>query len=162
MGAWLHSDFLSGYWYQKHHITGAASLRAAAHAATQAAAEAGAEKEADVETLRDENHVTIKPPLAPSPEKVVAREELGDEPGGDGFCGFVEMPHDFGTPDYDHDLEKVKEAEKIMSQTDRCCFCTFQCPLPNQQESGKRFFGILETLWDHIEHEHPLGFEWLG
>ena len=119
-------------------------------------------KEADVETLRDEKHVTIKPPLAPSPEKEVAREELGDEPVGDGFCGFVEIPHDFGTPDYDHDLEKVSEAEKIMSQTDRCCFCTFQCPLPNQQESGKRLFGILETLWDHIEHEHPLGFEWLG
>ena len=140
----------------------AVKLRADAHAAAQAAAEAGAEKEADVETLRDEKHVTIKLPLAPSPEKEVAREELGDEPVGDGFCRFVEIPHDFGTPDYDHDLEKVSEAEKIMSQTDRCCFCTYQCPLPNQQECGKRLFGILETLWDHIEHEHPLGFEWLG
>ena len=101
-------------------------------------------------------------PMAPYPEEEVVREELGDEPVGDGFCGFVEIPQDFGTPDYEHDLEKVKEAEKIMSQTDRCCFCTFQCPHPNQQESGKRLFGILETLWNHIENEHPLGFEWLG
>ena len=100
----------------------AVKLRAEAHAAAQAAAEAGAEKEADVETLRDEKQVNVKPPLVPTPEKEVVREELGDEPDGDGFCGFVEIPHDFGTPDYDHDLEKVKEAEKIMSQTDRCCF----------------------------------------
>ena len=140
----------------------AVQLRAEAHAAAQEAAEPGAENEADVETLRDEKQFTTNSFMAPSPEKEVGREELEDEPGDDGFCGFVEIPHDFGTPDYDHDLEKVKEAEKIMSQTDRCCFCTFQCPLPNQQESGKRLFGILETLWDHIEHEHPLGFEWLG
>ena len=140
----------------------AVQLRAEAHAADQAAAEAGAEKEADVETLRDEEQFIIKSPIVPSPEKEVLREELGEEPVGDGFCGFVEIPHDFGTPDYDHDLEKVKEAENILSQTDRCCFCTFQCPLPNHQESGKCIFGILETLWDHIENEHPLGFEWLG
>ena len=100
--------------------------------------------------------------MVPSPEKEVSREELVDEPGGDGFCGFVEIPHDFGTPDYDHDFEKTKEAEKILSQTDRCCFCAFQCPLPAQQENGKRLFGILENLWDHIENEHPKGFDWLG
>ena len=140
----------------------AVKLRAEAHAAAQVVAEAGAETEADIETLRDEKQLIIKSPMAPSPEKEVVREELGDEPVGDGFCGFVEIPLDFGTPDYDHDLKKVKEAETIMSQTDRCCFCTFQCPLPDQQESGKRLFGILETLWDHIEHEHPLGFECLG
>ena len=140
----------------------AVQLRAQAHAAGCSAAEAVSEQETDVETLRDEKQFITKSPIESSPEKEVVREELGDEPVGDGFCGFVEIPHDFGTPDYDHDLEKVKEAEKIMSQTDRCCFCTFQCPLPNQQESGKRLFGILETLWDHIENKHPLGFEWLG
>ena len=135
----------------------AVQLRAEAHAAAQEASDSDAE-EADVETLRSEKP-DIKSSLVHSPEKEATREELVEEPGSDGFCEFVEIPHDFGTPEYDNDLEKVKDAEKILSQTDRCCFCTFQCPLPNHD---KRIFGILNTLWDHIENEHPLGFEWLG
>ena len=138
----------------------AVQLRAEAHAAAQEASDSDAE-EAEVETLRSEKP-DIKSSLVHSPEKEATREELVEEPGSDGFCEFVEIPHDFGTPEYDNDLEKVKDAEKILSQTDRCCFCTFQCPLPNHQESDKRIFGILNTLWDHIENEHPLGFEWLG
>ena len=138
----------------------AVQLRAEAHAAAQEASDSDAE-EAEVETLRSEKP-DIKSSLVHSPEKEATREELVEEPGSDGFCEFVEIPHDFGTPEYDNDLEKVKDAEKILSQTDRCCFCTFQCPLPNYQESDKRIFGILNTLWDHIENEHPLGFEWLG
>ena len=138
-----------------------AEAYAAAEASAVAAAEASAVEEDEIETLRNEKP-HIKSPMVPSPEKEVSREELVDEPGGDGFCGFVEIPHDFGTPDYDHDFEKTKEAEKILSQTDRCCFCAFQCPLPTQQENGKRLFGILENLWDHIENEHPKGFDWLG
>ena len=137
----------------------AVQLRAKAHPAAQVAAESDAE-EADVETLRSEKPDN-RPSLAPSPEKEAIREELVDEPGSDGFCEFVEIPHDFGTPEYDLDLEKVKKAEQILSQTDRCCFCTFQCPLPNHQESDKRVFGILNTLWDHIENEHPLGLNGL-
>ena len=138
----------------------AVQLRAEAYAAAQEASEYDAE-EADVETLRSEKP-DIKSSLAPSPEKEAIREELVDEPGSDGFCEFVEIPHDFGTPEYDHDLEKVKKAEQILSQTDRCCFCAYKCPSPNQLENGGRLFGVLQILWDHIENDHPKGFEWLG
>ena len=138
----------------------AVQLRAEAHAAAQVAAESDAE-EADVETLRSEKPDN-RPSLAPSPEKEAIREELVEEPGSDGFCEFVEIPHDFGTPEYDHDLEKVKKAEQILSQTDRCCFCAYKCPSPNQLENGGRIFGVLQNLWDHIENNHPKGFEWLG
>ena len=137
----------------------AVQLRAEAHAAAQEASDSDAE-EADVETLRSEKPDN-RPFLAPSPEKETIREELVDEPGSDGFCEFVEIPHDFGTPEYDHDLEKVKKAEQILSQTDRCCFCAYKCPSPNQLENGGRIFGVLQNLWDHIENNHPKGFEWL-
>ena len=138
----------------------AVRLRAEAHAAAQEAAEPDAE-DAQVETLRSEKPDNMSS-LAPSPEKEVIREELVDEPCGDGFCEFVEVPHDFGTPEYDHDFEKTKKAEQILSKTDRCCFCVYKCPTPNQLENGGRLFGILENLWDHIENEHPRAFEWLG
>ena len=138
----------------------AVQLRAEAHGAAQVAAESYAE-EADVETLRSEKPDT-KSPMVPSPEKEAIREELVDEPGGDGFCEFVEIPHDFGTPDYDHDFEKTKKAEEILSKTDRCCFCGYKCPTPNQLENGGRIFGVLQNLWDHIENDHPKEFEWLG
>ena len=65
----------------------------------------------------------------------------------------MKIPHGFGTPEYD--LEKVKKAEQILSQTDKC-------PTPNQLENGGCLFGVLQNLWDHIENNHPKGFEWLG
>ena len=139
----------------------AVQLRAEAHAAAQAQAAASVAEEAEVETLRSEKPAE-KPPLAPSPEKEPVREELVDEPGDDGFCEFVEVPDDFGTPDYDYEPEKVEKAMKILSQRNRCCFCVYECPIPKQQESGKRLFGVLEDLWDHIENEHPRAFDWLG
>ena len=70
-------------------------------------------------------------PLASSPEKEAIREDL--------FEGVVEkplflkVPHDFedrANNDYEHDFEKTKEAEKILSE-DRCCFCDYECPPPN-------------------------------
>ena len=64
--------------------------------------------------------------------------------------------------DGDADLEKAKEAEKLMSETDMCCFCDFDCPPPTQQENKKRNCGLLQSLCDHIELSHPLAWEWLG
>ena len=64
--------------------------------------------------------------------------------------------------DWDADQEKVKEAEKLLRETDRCCFCDFDCPPPSEQENKKRYFGVLESLSDHIELAHPLAYEWLG
>ena len=80
----------------------------------------------------------------------------------------LEVPHDFEDRanndlwDGDADLEKAKEAEKLMSETDMCCFCDFDCPPPTQQENKKRNCGLLQSLCDHIELSHPLAWEWLG
>ena len=147
-------------------------LRAEAHAAAQAAAEAGAEaadaeeadaEEADVETLRSEKS-NIKSSLAPSPEKEAIREEVVldvvEKPP------LVEDPHDFAdraNNDYEHDFEKTKEAEKLLSERDRCCFChDYECPPPTQLENDGRCFGILQSLWDHIELSHNEAYEWLA
>ena len=64
--------------------------------------------------------------------------------------------------DWDANQEKVEEAEKLLRETDRCCFCDFDCPPPSEQENKKRYFGVLESLSDHIELAHPLAYEWLG
>ena len=138
----------------------AVQLRAQAHAAARAEV-SHADDEAAIETLRNEKPDTSSP-MAPSPEKEVTREELSDEDLGDGFCKFVEVPHDFGTPDYDHDPEKTDKATEILGQTDRCCFCNYRCPAPSELENGGRLFGVLENLWDHIEADHPRAYEWLG
>ena len=100
-------------------------------------------------------------PLAPSPEKEAIREDLFE--GVVEKPPFLEVPHDFedrANNDYEHDFEKTKEAEKILSE-DRCCFCDYECPPPTQQENGDRFLGILQHCWDHVEEAHPLAYEWL-
>ena len=145
----------------------AVRLRAEAHAAAQAAAEAGAEEadaeEADVETLRSEKSY-IESFLAPSPEKEAIREEVVD--GAVEKPPLMEVPHDFAdraNNDYEHDFEKTKEAEKLLSERDMCCFCDYECPPPTQQENNDRFSnGVLESLWDHIELSHPVAYEWLS
>ena len=102
--------------------------------------------------------------LKTSPVKEDIREEIGEEvvekrPR-------VEVPHDFEdrvNNDYEHDFEKTKEAEKLLSETDRCCFCDYECPPPTQQENNDRFSnGVLESLWDHVELSHPVAYEWLS
>ena len=145
---------------QKRAADPAVQLRAEAHAAAQAAA-GEAEEEADIDTLRNEE-AHLESSLAPSPEKEAIREELFEsvveKPP------FLEVPHDFedrANNDYEHDFEKTKEAEKILSE-DRCCFCNYECPPPTPQENGERFLGILQQCWDHIEESHPLAYEWLS
>ena len=137
-------------------------LRAEAHAAAQAAAEAGVE-EAEVETLRSEK-TCFNSALAPSPEKEAIREEVVE--GAVEKPPLVEVPHDFAdraNNDYEHDIEKTKEAEKLLSERDRCCFCDeFVCPPPTQLENDDRVLGILQSLWDHIELAHNLAYEWLA
>ena len=132
----------------------AVRLRAEAHTAAQAAAEAGAE-EAEVETLRSEK-TCFNSALAPSPEEEAIREEVVE--GAVEKPPLVEVPHDFAdraNNDYEHDFEKTKEAEKLLSERDRCCFChDYECPPPTQLENDGRCFGILQSLWDHIELSH--------
>ena len=75
------------------------------------------------------------------------------------------LPPDFeANNDYHHDLKKVDEAMKILGKTDKCCFCDYKCSTPTEQEEKDREtgFGILDSLWDHIEELHPLAYEWLS
>ena len=91
--------------------------------------------------------------LKTSPAKDDIREEVLD--GAVEKPPQVQVPHDFAdcaNNDYFHDFEKVREAEKILRETDRCCFCDFICPQPSKQENNDResSFGILQSLWDQI------------
>ena len=108
-------------------------------------------------------------PLQTSPVKDDVREETETEPEEKvEQRPRVEVPEDYEDRanndlwDWDANQEKVKEAEKLLRDTDRCCFCDFDCPPPSEQENKGRLFGVLESLWGHIELSHPLAYEWLG
>ena len=141
--------------------------RAAAHEANTAAEEvaAASESEEDLpspEKVRTSSALNF---LAITPEKEEVREEVLEEVVEK--RSLLKVPPDFedrANNDYYHDFEKVKEAEKILAETDRCCFCEYECPPPTQQEDKDResSFGVLQSLWDHIEQSHPLAFEWLS
>ena len=136
--------------------------RAAEHGAQEAAAASEMEKTLpSPEKMRCNSALNT---LKTSPVKEDVREEIGEEvvekrPR-------VEVPHDFedrANNDYEHDFEKTKEAEKLLSETDRCCFCDYECPPPTQQENNDRFSnGVLESLYDHVELSHPVAYEWLS
>ena len=103
--------------------------------------------------------------LVITPVKEDVREEVLEEAVEK--RSLSEVPPDFedrANNDYYHDFEKVKEAEKILAETDRCCFCDYHCPPPTLEEDKDResSFGVLQSLWDHIEQSHPLAFEWLS
>ena len=60
------------------------------------------------------------------------------------------------------DIKKRDEARHLMSETDRCCFCEYECPPPTQQEDESRILGNLMSMWDHIEVSHPVAHEWMA
>ena len=139
--------------------------RAAERESASAAEEAAASSEAALPSPEKVRCSTASNPLKTSPAKDDFREEVLD--GEVEKPPKVQVPHDFedrANNDYFHDFEKVKEAEKILRETDRCCFCDFICPPPSKQENDDRksSFGILESLWDHIEETHQLAYEWLS
>ena len=135
--------------------------RAAAHQAGQVAA-AGEETLPSPEKVRCNSSMQS---LATSPVKDDIREDVGEEVVEEHLQ--VVVPPDFedrANNDYYHDLKKVDEAMKILGKTDKCCFCEYKCPTPTEQEEKDREtgFGILDSLWDHIEDLHPLAYEWLS
>ena len=142
--------------------------RAAEH--TSATGEAPTSSELDDAALPSPEKVRSRCPansLKTTPVKEVIREEVSEDVVEK--PSFLEVPHDFAdraTNDYnaENDIEKIKEAEKILRETDRCCFCDYKCPPPSRQENDDRegSFGILQSLWDHIEDSHQLAYEWLS
>ena len=140
--------------------------RAAQHEPANAAGAAAAatEIEAALHSPEKVRNSCAPNQLMTSPVKDDVREEVVQEAVEK--LPLVEVPHDFANranSDYEHDFEKTKEAEKLLSETDRCCFCGYECPPPTQQENNDRFSnGVLESLWDHIELSHPVAYEWLS
>ena len=141
----------------------AVQQRAAEHQARVAPVETG-EVLASPEKERASSALN---PLQTSPVKDDVREEFEAEVEEEvEHRPLLEVPADYedrannDTWDWDANQEKVEEAEKLLRETDRCCFC--DCPPPYEQENKSRLFGVLQSLWDHIELSHPLAHEWLG
>ena len=142
--------------------------RAAQHEPASAAEEAAAASEVEaalqVRSPEKVRNSCALNQLMTSPVKDDVREEIVQEAVEK--LPLVEVPHDFenrANNDYEHDFEKTKEAEKLLSETDRCCFCDYECPPPTQQENKDRTMnGVLESLFDHIELSHPVAYEWLS
>ena len=141
----------------------AVQQRAAQHQACAAATKTG-----EVLASPEEERASFAfTPLETSPVKDDVREETEPEEEVEKRPR-VEVPEDYEDRanndlwDWDANQEKVKEAEKLLRDTDRCCFCDFDCPSPSEQENKGRLFGVLESLWGHIELSHPLAYEWLG
>ena len=123
----------------------AVQQRAAEHQAQVAATKTG-EVLASPEKERASSAFT---PLETSPVKDDVREETETEPEEKvEQRPRVEVPEDYEDRanndlwDWDANQEKVKEAEKLLRDTDRCCFCDFDCPSPLEQENKGRLFGV--------------------
>ena len=109
-----------------------------------------------------------------SPVKDNTREEeeaVDDHGAGEEAVGkqpAYQLPQDY--QDYANfsewfwadDIKKRDEARHLMSETDRCCFCEYECPPPTQQEDESRILGNLMSMWDHIEVSHPVAHEWMA
>ena len=123
---------------------------------------------------------TLNPLLQISPGKEEEREEMEDvrEPAEE-VEGEAEKPPrprvvvpddyvnrenivDWVEQHWDANFAKVEQAKRLMAETDMCGFCEFNCPAPSQLENDNQFHGCLDSLWDHIEINHPLAWEWLG
>ena len=141
--------------------------RAAEHEAQEAAA--ASEMEEALPSPEKERAISAFNPLQTSPVKDDDREEVEAEVEEEvEKRPRLKVPEDYEDRanndlwDWDANQEKVKEAEKLLRETDRCCFCDFDCPPPSEQENKSRIFGCLQSLSDHIELAHPLAYEWLG
>ena len=145
--------------------------RAADPAVQQRAAEHQSQVAATGEVLASpekERASSAFTPLETSPVKDDVREEVEAEDEEEvEKRPRLQVPEDYEDRanndlwDWDANSKKVKEADKLLRETDRCCFCDFDRPPPSEQENKGRLFGVLESLCDHIELSHPLAFEWL-
>ena len=133
--------------------------RAAEHGALQAASQI----EDSLPTPEKERCSSVLSSLQISPVKDNTREEeeaVDDHGAGEEAVGkqpAYQLPQDY--QDYANfsewfwadDIKKRDEARHLMSETDRCCFCEYECPPPTQQEDESRILGNLMSMWDHIE-----------
>ena len=144
--------------------------RAAEHEALEAASQI----KDSLPTLEKEQCSSVLSSLQISPVKDNTREEeeaVDDHGAGEEAVGkqpAYQLPQDY--QDYANfsewfwadDIKKRDEARHLMSETDRCCFCEYECPPPTQQEDESRILGNLMSMWDHIEVSHPVAHEWMA
>ena len=144
--------------------------RAAEHEALEAASQI----EDSLPTPEKERCSSVLSSLQISPVKDNTREEeeaVDDHGAGKEAVGkqpAYQLPQDY--QDYANfsewfwadDIKKRDEARHLMSETDRCCFCEYECPPPTQQEDESRILGNLMSMWDHIEVSHPVAHEWMA
>ena len=144
--------------------------RAAEHEALEAASQI----EDSLPTPEKERCSSVLSSLQISPVKDNTREEeeaVDDHGAGEEAVGkqpAYQLPQDY--QDYANfsewfwadDIKKRDEARHLMSETDRCCFCEYECPPPTQQEDESRILGNLMSMWDHIEVSHPMAHEWMA
>ena len=144
--------------------------RAAEHEALEAASQI----EDSLPTPEKERCSSVLSSLQISPVKDNTREEeeaVDDHGAGEEAVGkqpAYQLPQDY--QDYANfsewfwadDIKKRDEARHLMSETDRCCFCEYECPPPTQQEDESRILGNLMSMWDHIEVSHPVAHEWMA
>ena len=144
--------------------------RAAEHEALEAASQI----EDSLPTPEKERCSSVLSSLQISPVKDDTRDEedaVDDHGPGEEAVGkqpAYQLPQDY--QDYANfsewfwadDIKKRDEARHLMSETDRCCFCEYECPPPTQQEDESRILGNLMSMWDHIEVSHPVAHEWMA
>ena len=155
--------------------------RAAGHVSKPAADPETSSEEGEYSEYRspekDRASPTSNSDLQLSSEKVVEREEVevsvtaAEAEAEKPLRPLVVVPEDYVNRNnienwqekyWDANNEKAEQAKCLMAATDQCCFCEFDCPTPSQLEEENRFNGVLDTLWDHIEINHQLEWEWLG
>ena len=130
--------------------------RAADPAVQQRAAEHQAQVAATGEVLASpekERASSAFTPLETSPVKDDVREEMeADDEEEVEKRPLLQVPEDYEDRanndlwDWDANRKKVKEADKLLRETNRCCFCDFDCPPPSEQENEGKSLGPHRTL----------------
>ena len=124
--------------------------RAAEHAAAASDSEASAQSATALPSPERERSSCLNIFLEITPSKEEVREEVVDEE--------VEKPSlKERFKDSIPEFEEIQKIQAIMGETNQCCLCNFQCSVEKQKKG--RLFGVLETLWNHIEEHHPLEFD---
>ena len=115
--------------------------RAAEHASAASDSEASAQSATALPSPEKGRSSCLDISLEITPSKEEVREEVDEEE--------VENPS-LSIPEFE-DIQKI---QAIMGETNQCCLCNFHCSVEKQNKG--RIFGVLETLWDHIEEHHPM------
>ena len=121
--------------------------RAAEHASAASDSEASAQNATALPSPEKGRSSCLDISLEITPSKEEVREEVDEEE--------VEKPSlKERFKDSIPEFEEIQKIQAVMGETNQCCLCNFHCSVEKQKKG--RIFGVLETLWDHIEEHHPM------